>query len=59
VTAYAKVTTQQFGPVTRTDPTFAERIFATINGSVAGWAGATFNDLQERWKIQDVLIAFN
>ena len=58
VTAYAKVTTQKYGHITKTDPNFAERIFATISGSVTGWAGATFSDLPERWKVQEILIAY-
>jgi len=59
VTAYAKVTTQQFGHITRTDPTFAERVFSSISGSVTGWTGATFNHLQERWHVESLLISYN
>ncbi len=59
VTAYAKVTTQQFGHITKTDPTFAERVFSSISGSVTGWTGATFNEQQERWQVEQLLISYN
>ncbi len=58
VTAYAKITTQQFGHITKTDPNFAERVFSSMSGSIAGWCGATFNEQDERLRVEQMLIAY-